>query len=106
VVGVTAKKSSVEMGDNPEAKLFVPFTTFQKAFNSLNTVHWFSIVAEPGEDVARIEKDIKRLMSRKHKVDPTDDNAFGSWNMQDMYGKMSMLFVVIAGISCSWACSP
>src|SRR5690606_5675846 len=47
VVGVTQKKSSAEMGDNPDAKIYVPFTTFQKAFNSLNQVHWFTIVAEP-----------------------------------------------------------
>jgi len=99
VVGVTGKKSSAEMGDNPDAKIYVPFTTFQKAFNSLNEVDWFTIVGKPGEDVARIEADIKRLMARKHKVDPTDDNAFGSWNMQDMYQKMSGLFLAISGLS-------
>ena len=99
VVGVTERKSSAEMGDNPDAKIYVPFTTFQKAFNSLNQVHWFTIVGKPGEDVARIETDIKRLMARKHKVDPTDDNAFGSWNMQDMYQKMSGLFLGISGLS-------
>ena len=101
VIGLSEKKSSAEMGDNPDAKIYVPFTTFQKAFNSLNEVHWFSIIAEPGEDVARIETDIKHLMARKHKVDPTDDNAFGSWNMQDMYGKMSGLFIAISGLSWS-----
>ncbi len=99
VVGITERKSSAEMGDNPDAKIYVPFTTFQKAFNSLNEVHWFSIVAKPGEDVARIEKDIKRIMARKHKVDPTDDNAFGSWNMQEMYTMMSGLFIGISGLS-------
>ncbi len=101
VIGISQKKSSAEMGDNPDAKIYVPFTTFQKAYNSLNEVHWFSIIAEPGEDVARIEKDIKALMARKHKVDPTDENAFGSWNMQDMYGKMSGLFLAISGLSWS-----
>ncbi|HEX2617238.1 MAG TPA: FtsX-like permease family protein, partial [Flavobacteriales bacterium] len=30
---------------------------------------------------------------------PTDDNAFGSFNMQQMYGQMNMLFIAIAGIS-------
>ena len=99
VVGITERKSSAEMGDNPDAKIYVPFTTFQKAFNSLNEVHWFTIVAKPGEDVARIEKDIKRIMARKHKVDPTDDNAFGSWNMQEMYTMMSGLFIGISGLS-------
>lgn len=99
VVGTMMKKGSAQMGDNPDAKIYVPFTTFQKAFNSLNTVHWFNIVGKPGEDVARIEKDVKLLMARRHRVDPTDDSAFGSFNLQEMYNMMNMLFVVIAGVS-------
>jgi putative ABC transport system permease protein len=99
VVGHMKKKSSAQMGDNPDAKIYVPFTTFQKAFNSLNTVHWYNIIAEPGVEVSQVEKQVKHLMARKHKIDPTDDNAFGSFNMQEMYGQMSMLFIAISGIS-------
>jgi putative ABC transport system permease protein len=87
------------MGDNPDAKIYVPFTTFQKAFNSLNTVHWYNLIAEPGVEVAQVEKQVKHLMARKHKIDPTDDNAFGSFNMQEMYQQMNMLFIAISGIS-------
>ncbi|HRH38043.1 MAG TPA: ABC transporter permease, partial [Flavobacteriales bacterium] len=99
VVGVTKKKSSAEMGDNPDAKIYVPFTTFQKAFNSLNEVHWFTIVAKPGVDVAEVETKIRAVMSRKHKIDPTDASAFGSWNMQMFYNQMNGLFIGIAGLS-------
>ncbi|MBK6882687.1 MAG: ABC transporter permease [Flavobacteriales bacterium] len=38
-------------------------------------------------------------MARKHRVDPTDENAFGSWNMQQMYGMMNGLFMGISGLS-------
>lgn len=99
VVGVSQKKSSAQMGDNPDAKIYVPFTTFQKAFNSLNQVHWFTIVAKPGVDVAEVEKKIRLVMARKHKVDPTDQSAFGSWNMQQFYMMMNGLFIGIAGLS-------
>ncbi|MBK9273929.1 MAG: ABC transporter permease [Flavobacteriales bacterium] len=99
VVGVSKKKSSAEMGDNPDAKIYVPFTTFQKAFNALNQVHWFTLVAEPGVDVGEVEKQVRQLMARKHRVDPTDESAFGSWNMQEFYGKMNGLFIGIGGLS-------
>ena len=99
VVGVSKKKSSAEMGDNPDAKIYVPFTTFQKAFNALNEVHWFTLVAEPGVDVGEVEKQVRLLMARKHRVDPTDESAFGSWNMQEFYGKMNGLFIGIGGLS-------
>ena len=99
VIGTMEKKSSAEMGDNPEAKIYVPFTTFQKAFNSINMVHWFSIVGEDGEDVDRIQKEVKLLMARKHRVDPTDDNAFGSFNLAEIYTTMNMLFWFIAFVA-------
>lgn len=99
VVGVSKRKSSAEMGDNPDAKIYVPFTTFQKAFNALNQVHWFTLVAEPGVDVGEVEKQVRQLMARKHRVDPTDESAFGSWNMQEFYGKMNGLFIGIGGLS-------
>ncbi|HRO99676.1 MAG TPA: ABC transporter permease [Flavobacteriales bacterium] len=99
VVGVSKKKSSAEMGDNPDAKIYVPFTTFQKAFNSLNEVHWFTLVAKPGVDVADVEKQVRLLMARKHKVDPTDEGAFGGWNMQEFYNNMNGLFLGIGGLS-------
>ncbi len=99
VVGVSKKKSSAEMGDNPDAKIYVPFTTFQKAFNALNEVHWFTLVAEPGVDVGQVEHQVRQLMARKHRVDPTDESAFGSWNMQEFYGMMNGLFLGIGGLS-------
>jgi putative ABC transport system permease protein len=99
VVGVSKKKSSAEMGDNPDAKIYVPFTTFQKSFNALNEVHWFTIIAKPGVSVADVEKQVRALMARKHRVDPTDESAFGSWNMQEFYGMMNGLFIGIGGLS-------
>jgi putative ABC transport system permease protein len=99
VVGIVKRKSSAEMGANPEAKIYIPFTTFQKAFNCLNEVHWFVLVARHGVDVTQLEKDAKLLLARKHRVDPTDEMAFGSFNLQEMYNNMNMLFIAIAGIS-------
>ncbi|HNI03924.1 MAG TPA: ABC transporter permease [Flavobacteriales bacterium] len=99
VVGRMRKKSSAQMGDNPDAKIYVPFTTFQKAFNSMNIVHWYNLIAKPGVQVSEVERGVKQLMARKHKVDPTDENAFGSFNMQDMYQKMNLLFLAISSIS-------
>src|SRR5690606_9871509 len=56
-------------------------------------------VAKPGVDVAVVEKQAKLLLARKHRVDPTDELAFGSFNLQDMYNKMNLLFIAISGIS-------
>ncbi|MBS1582461.1 MAG: ABC transporter permease [Bacteroidetes bacterium] len=99
VVGVHAPKASADHDEGQTSTIFIPFSTFQKAFNSMNLVHWFSISGKEGVQVADIEQKVKRLMAKRHKVDPEDPLAFGSWNMQEFYGQMNMLFVAIAGIS-------
>ena len=65
----------------------------------MNIVHWYNLIAKPGVQVSEVERGVKKLMARKHKVDPTDENAFGSFNMQDMYQKMNLLFLAISSIS-------
>lgn len=99
VVGVHSPKASAEQDEGQSSTIFIPFSTFQKAFNSMNLVHWFSISAKEGVKVADIQKKVKRIMAKRHKVDPNDPLAFGGWNMQEFYEQMNMLFVAIAGLS-------
>lgn len=98
VVGLHEPKASSDMGESKDAAIYIPFSTFQKAFNSLDMVHWFSITGKPGVQVSEIQTEVKLLMAKRHKVDPEDPMAFGSWNMQDMFQQMNMLFIAIAGL--------
>jgi putative ABC transport system permease protein len=99
VVGVHKPKASAEMGEDKSGDIYLPFSTFQKAFNSVNMVHWFSVTGKPGVEVSGIEKDVKLLMAKRHRVHPEDPLAFGSWNMQEMFNMMNMLFLGISIIS-------
>lgn len=99
VVGTYAPRASAEMGQNKKVNIHIPFYTFQKAFNSLDMVHWFSITGKEGAEVAQIAKDVKKLMGERHKVHPDDAMAFGSWNMQEMFTMMSGLFIAIKFVS-------
>ncbi len=99
VVGSYEPKASA-MGDDGEAStIYIPFTTFQKAFNSLNMVHWFSVSAKPGVPASQVQERVKRMLSERHKVDPNDPLAFGGFNMEEMYQQMNMLFVAIMALS-------
>lgn len=95
VVGTYKPKASAEMGQNKKVNIHLPFSTFQKAFNSLDMVHWFSITGKPGEKVSDIAIDVKALLAERHKVHPDDAMAFGSWNMQETFSQMNGLFVAI-----------
>ncbi|MFT3885158.1 MAG: ABC transporter permease [Flavobacteriales bacterium] len=99
VVGVHSPRASADHDEGQKSTIFIPFSTFQKAFNSMNIVHWFSISAKEGVQVSDIQDKVKLLMARRHKVDSKDPLAFGGWNMQQFYQQMNMLFVAIAGLS-------
>lgn len=99
VVGLHVPQANAMHDDGQGSTIYIPFSTFQKAFNSMNMVHWFSISAKPGVQVSDIEKRVKLVLAKRHKVDPNDPLAFGGFNMQDMFDRMSMLFVAIAALS-------
>jgi putative ABC transport system permease protein len=99
VVGLFSPKANAMHDDGEGSTIYIPFSTFQKAFNSMNIVHWFSISAKPGVKASVVQDRVKKLMAKRHKVDPKDPLAFGGFNLEDMFDQMSMLFVAIAALS-------
>ncbi len=99
VVGIYTTKATSMGNEGANSNIHIPFTTFQRAFNSMNMVHWFSVSALPGVDVGELQAQVKREMSRRHKVSPDDPMAFGGFNMQEMFNKMNALFIAIAALS-------
>jgi putative ABC transport system permease protein len=98
VIGTHKTKASAEMDENQDATIYVPFSTFQRAFNALNEVHWFAITAQKGTKASDLEKDIKKLMAERHKVHPDDELAFGSFNVEEMFDMTNNLFLAITGL--------
>jgi putative ABC transport system permease protein len=102
VVGVFESTKSGERADRDAQTLFIPFTTFQKAFNYGNRVGWIAANAVASASAAKVEKDITAVLKRRHKVAPNDDRAFGAFNasvrfqeMQGLFNAISMLIWVV-----------
>jgi putative ABC transport system permease protein len=80
-------------GDNEESQtIFIPFSTFQRAFNWGNIVGWYSITAEHDVPVSVVEEKVIRLMAERHSISPNDKQAFGHWNMEKEFKKIQGLF--------------
>lgn len=92
VVGIH-RAIRTEGAEEDENTIYIPFTTFQKAFNYHNIVSWFSVTAEDGVHVSEVETAIKKLMARRHTVHPDDKMAFGSFNLAEQFDQMNMLLV-------------
>ncbi len=85
VVGVYKPSNTIDIdGDTA----YIPFTTFQKVYNTSNKVDWMMITANDGVDIKQMEKDILLTLKNLHKVHPDDKRAFGSVNLGDQIDKL------------------
>lgn len=91
VVGVYKSKQKGEDADEEESSIFVPFSTFQKAFN-VSTVGWLSVLSKADVPVSFTEDKIVSMLKELHSVHPDDPRAVGSWNMQEKMEEMTMVF--------------
>ena len=96
VVGVWKSKKKGNGGESNSETLFIPFTTFQKAFNYGNIVGWIAATINPEVDATVVEEKIKNVLKSRHKVALEDDRAFGSFNAQKEFKKLNSLFGGIA----------
>ncbi len=92
VVGTFKSLRGGEQGNRDTQTIYVPFTTFQQAFNIGNKIGWFAFTAKPGVEVSLVEEEIKRVLRERHKVHPEDVNALGSENLQKEFGQINGLF--------------
>ncbi len=71
-----------------DGDIFIPFSTFRKIFNKGDNVDFFAIAAYDDADVVQVEKDVKAVLRRNHKVHPEDERAFGAFNLGEIFNKI------------------
>ena len=71
-----------------DGDIFIPFTTFNKLYNKADGVDFMSIAAFDDADIIQVEKDVKTVLKSIHQVDPTDERAFGSFNLGEVFGRI------------------
>lgn len=99
VVGTYSSMKKGEQAEEDTKSIFIPFSTFQKAFNYGDVIGWIAVTAKPEYSVADMEENIESRLKERHKVHPEDDRAFGSWNMQKQFNQMNMIFGGIRALS-------
>lgn len=92
VVGVFRITRSGDDAEREEQAVYVPFTTFQSAFNFGDRVGWLAITSRDGVKASAVENKVLDLLKQRHQVAPDDSRAFGHWNMEEEFGKIQGLF--------------
>ena len=95
VIGVFAPRRSGEDREDDVQSIFVPFTTFQSAFNFGDRVGWFAATSREGSPASVAEEKTLALLRERHRVAPDDSRAFGHFNVEKEFAKVRGLFAGI-----------
>lgn len=92
VIGVFKPRRSQGMEEDADQTIFVPFTTFQSAFNYGQRVGWFAITSKDGIPASVVEQKVLTLLRERHRVAPDDQRAFGHFNLEEEFNQLQGLF--------------
>jgi putative ABC transport system permease protein len=95
VVGVFRSTRSGSDADRDAQTVYVPFTTFQQAFNFGNRVGWLAIKSRDDVPASAVEAGTLAVLRERHGVAPDDSRAFGSFNLEEEYRKFKGVFLGI-----------
>lgn len=95
VVGVVKSKQRGQQAERDEKSIYMPFNTLQQTYNYGDIVGWYSITAKKGVPASELEKKTKDFLKTRHHINPDDDRAIGSWNMENEFNKFNNLFAGI-----------
>lgn len=86
-----------EGGGTRHRNAYIPVSTGQKVFNGSNRLHNLALTinAESIEESKTIEDKVRATLARRHKFDPTDRSALGSYNKLENYLETMRIFQAI-----------
>jgi len=92
VVGIFKSAKVGEDAEEDNQSIYVPFTTFQRAFHTGDEVGWLSMLSAEGYTVKEMEDAVMASLKQRKSVHPEDKRAFGSWNLQERMEEMNTIF--------------
>jgi putative ABC transport system permease protein len=95
VVGVYHSKQQGGNAEQEQKNIFVPFTTFQQAFNYGDKVGWMALTAKDETSITALKPKILELIKSLHSINPKDDRAVGNFDLYEQFNKVQSLFNIL-----------
>ena len=92
VVGVDYNTGNMSVKGRAEEAVVIPLTLMQQAYNYGNQVHLICVTAKPGVTMSSITRQMRHVIARTHRIDPTDEKAVTIFNTEIMFGMVDSLF--------------
>ena len=100
VVGVFSSVKQGEDAEEDSQTIFIPFTTFKRAFNVGDEIGWLSILSDENTPVNELQPAVLAALKVRKTIHPDDERAFGAHNMAEELKEINdvMLAMRIIGI--------
>ncbi|KQB40625.1 ABC transporter permease [Flavobacterium aquidurense] len=95
VVGVYNSKRTGGNAEQEQKNIFLPFTTFQQAFNYGDKVGWMAITSRDEVSITDLKPKILEQIKILHSINPKDDRAVGNFDLYEQYNKVQSLFNIL-----------
>lgn len=95
VVGIYNSKQKGGNAEEEQKNIFIPFTTFQQAFNYGDKVGWMALTARDEVSITKLKPGILELIKSLHSINPKDDRAVGNFDLYEQFNKVQSLFNIL-----------
>lgn len=92
VVGVVGDESEIHLNGSLDEGVVIPASTFRRANGYGDRVDFIMMVAKDGEDLSEIIPGMKRVLFRRHDINPADDGAIWVINIAENFEQVDKLF--------------
>ncbi|MFH7000441.1 ABC transporter permease [Flavobacterium sp. FlaQc-57] len=99
VIGLYKSKQQGGNAEQEQKNIFVPFTTFQQAFNYGDKVGWMALTARDEVSITDLKPKILELIKTLHSINPADDRAVGNFDLYEQFNKVQSLFNILQVIA-------
>lgn len=99
VVGIYKAKGNNGNAEQEQKNIFVPFTSFQQAFNYGDKVGWMAITANDDASITELKPKILEIIKERHYINPADDRAVGNFDLYEQFSKVQSLFTILQFIA-------
>ena len=91
-------KITNSQGDTEEEAntVFIPFTTFNQAFNYGDRVGWMAITAEDKTSITQVKERVFDIVKSRHNIAPTDQRAIGHRDIAEQFQRINGLFDILS----------
>jgi|SRR6218665_542230 len=100
IVGVyKSKRNNNGNAESAQKNIFIPFSTFQQAFNYNDVVGWMAITAKDGASITDLKSGIFEFLKARHSISPDDERAIGNFDLYAEFSKVMGLFLILKFIA-------